>query len=101
MLSIHVNSTPGAFGTETFYRGTGNRAKATTINQTVCGLMKTRNRGAKTERQSQHSSLAVMAFQPCFLLELGFIENDSDRAKMLNPELRLQVCQALAEILKN
>jgi N-acetylmuramoyl-L-alanine amidase len=36
-----------------------------------------------------------MAFQPCFLLEIGFIDNASDRAKMLDPVLRKLACEAI------
>jgi len=40
-----------------------------------------------------------MAFQPCFLIELGFIDNASDRAKMLDADLRKQACEMLADAL--
>jgi N-acetylmuramoyl-L-alanine amidase len=100
MLSLHCNAATGeANGTETFYRGEQNKARAEAITRAVCDVLVTRNRGAKTEAGSQHKTLAVMAFQPCFLLEIGFIDNDSDRAKMLDPELRKAACERIAEIL--
>lgn len=100
MLSIHCNAANGtASGTETYYRGTENRAMATRLNQAVVSALGTRNRGAKTERDSQHTTLAVMSFQPCYLLELGFIDHAGDRAKMLDPVLRRKACEALAAIL--
>jgi N-acetylmuramoyl-L-alanine amidase len=37
-----------------------------------------------------------MAFQPCFLIELGFIDHAGDREKMLDPVLRKTACEALA-----
>lgn len=99
MLSLHCNATPGAQGTETFYRGERNKAKAKQINDAVVSVLGTRNRGVKTEGQSQHSKLAVMDFQPTFLLEIGFIDHAVDRAKMLDGELRHKACVELAKVL--
>ena len=97
MLSLHCNAFNGnASGTETFYRGEANRDAAKRITAAVCAALGTINRGAKTEGQSQHSKLAVMSFQPCFLLEIGFIDNAHDRAKMLDPTRRRAACEALA-----
>ena len=98
MLSFHCNAATGAAsGTETFYRGESNKAMAERLNAAVVRALGTRNRGAKTESASQHSRLAIMAFQPCFLIELGFIDNASDRAKMLDADLRKQACEMLAD----
>jgi N-acetylmuramoyl-L-alanine amidase len=100
MLSLHCNASNGtASGTETFYRGDSNKAFATRLNQAVCAALGTRNRGAKTESQSPHNRLAVMSFQPCFLIEIGFIDNAGDRAKMLDPEKRKLACTAIADLL--
>jgi N-acetylmuramoyl-L-alanine amidase len=98
MLSFHCNAATGtAHGTETFYRGESNKATAERLNAAVVRALGMRNRGAKTESASQHSRLAIMAFQPCFLIELGFIDNASDRAKMLDADLRKQACEMLAD----
>ena len=99
MVSIHVNSFPGAQGTETFYRGASNKPLAERINAAVVSALGTRNRGAKTEGQSQHARLAVMAFQPCFLIELGFIEHKPERVAMLDPVLRAQGCAGIVAAL--
>jgi N-acetylmuramoyl-L-alanine amidase len=100
MLSLHCNAANSkANGTETFYRGETNRAMAGRINDAVVGALHTRNRGAKTESASQHARLAVMAFQPTFLLELGFIDHSGDRFKMLDPAMRRAACEALAAVL--
>jgi N-acetylmuramoyl-L-alanine amidase len=40
-----------------------------------------------------------MAFQPCYLLEIGFIDHNGDRNKMIDPALRRQACNAIADIL--
>jgi len=100
MLSLHCNAATGsANGTETFYRGEANKAMAERINAAVVSALGTRNRGVKTESASQHARLAVMAFQPCFLLEIGFIDHAGDRAKMLDPELRHKACQGIVAAL--
>ena len=98
MLSFHCNAATGAAsGTETFYRGESNKAMAERLNGAVVRALGTRNRGAKTESASQHTRLAIMAFQPCFLIELGFIDNAGDRAKMLDTGLRQKACEMLAD----
>ncbi len=97
MISFHCNAANGqANGTETFYRGASNRPKAEAINRAVVESLGTKSRGAKTESQSQHARLAVMGFQPCFLVEIGFIDHDGDRTKMLNAALRHRACEAIA-----
>jgi N-acetylmuramoyl-L-alanine amidase len=40
-----------------------------------------------------------MAFQPCFLIELGFIDHAGDRAAMLDPQKRKTACLALADLI--
>jgi N-acetylmuramoyl-L-alanine amidase len=100
MLSLHCNAANGtANGTETFYRGINHKEKAARITAAVCKALGTRTRGAKNESQSQHARLAVLNFQPCFLLEIGFIDHPGDRAKMLDPDLRRSACEAIADCL--
>ena len=99
MISLHCNAANGAAnGTETFYRSDSNREQADALNMAVVHALGTRNRGVKIESDSQHATLAVMAFQPCFLLELGFIDHAGDRAKMLDPVLRKLACNAVARV---
>lgn len=100
MVSLHCNCADGtASGTETFYRGEANKQKAGKLNLAVVTALGTKNRGVKTENQSQHTSLAVMEFQPCFLIELGFIDNAEDRAKLLDPVMRHAACMAIADVI--
>jgi len=100
MISLHCNAFDGrAQGTETFYRGPENMLRARLLNEAVSRGLGTLSRGVKTEGQSQHSSLAVMSFQPCFLLELGFIDNASDLASLINPALRRATCDLLAKVI--
>lgn len=99
MVSLHCNSTPGATGTEVFYRGEDDREMARQLSAAVSGVLSLRNRGAKTEAQSQHTSLAVLEFDKCWLIEIGFIDNAGDRAKMLDPSLRKAACEAIADVI--
>lgn len=100
MLSIHCNSSgANASGTEVFYRGTDDREMARKLSAAVSEVLGIRDRGAKTESQSQHSALAVMEFDKCWLLEIGFIDHAGDRAKMLDPLLRKKACEAIADVL--
>jgi N-acetylmuramoyl-L-alanine amidase len=100
MISIHCNSGGGRpNGTETFYRGGEHREKAAALNEAVVEALGTRSRGPKTEKDSQHATLAVMSFQPCFLIELGFLDHAGDRAKMLDAGLRCAACEALAKVI--
>lgn len=96
MISLHCNS-GGSSGTETFYRGAGNLSKARAINDACRIALGTKNRGAKTEDQSQHGRLAIMAFQPTFLLEIGFIDHAGDLKKMTDPDLRRSACEKIAD----
>lgn len=100
MISIHCNAATGsATGTEVIYRADMNRAMAAELSKAVSGALGLRDRGAKTEVHSQHKRLAVMAFQPCFLIELGFIDNTKDAAALTDPQKRLDACAAIAELL--
>jgi N-acetylmuramoyl-L-alanine amidase len=103
MLSIHTNSAgPTATGVEVFYRGDSRRATAAEISAQVARIFGLRDRGARTENQSQHKNgLAVMGFQPTYLLELGFITNPVDRAAFLDPQKRAEVCRYLAGFLRS
>lgn len=102
MVSIHCNAADGrANGTETFFRGPENSPLASRLNEAVRSVLQTRDRGVKTEASSQHARLAIMSFQPCFLIELGFIDHTGDRSKMLDASLRKKACQALADVLTN
>ena len=98
LISLHCNAADGkANGTETFYRGKSNEWLARACNSTVVKMLGTKDRGIKTEEQSQHSRLAVLGFPRACLIELGFIDHPTDRAKLIDQQLMLLTCQHLAE----
>lgn len=99
-LSLHCNS-GGGTGTEAFYRDGKDKAFAEKVLQANLNAMGTKNRGLKTEGQSQHSRLAVFDFGgPCCLLEIGFIDSTAEREKMLTRDVRLKFAQNLVRSLK-
>lgn len=100
MISLHCNAANGtARGTETFFRGEDDRAFAQVLNNAIVKAMGTKDRGVKTEKDSQHTSLAIMEFDKCWLVELGFIDNPDDRSLMLSATIRLAVCKAMADVI--
>lgn len=100
MISLHCNAAGGkASGTEVFYRGDDDRPLAAKLSAAISAVLGTKNRGAKTEKQSQHTALAVMEFDKCWLLEIGFIDHPEDRAKMIDPAMRRKACEAIADVL--
>ena len=102
MLSLHINSAgPTATGTEVFYRGEENRLRAAVMSATVADILGIPDRGPKRERQSQHGRLAVMGFQPTFLLELGFVTNTQDRTAFTDPAKKAAVVKYLAGFLRS
>ena len=95
LISLHCNAADGrANGTETFHRN--NAAFAKGCNDAVRLALGTKDRGIKTEEQSQHSRLAVLNFPTACLIELGFIDNEADRSRLLDQKLMLLACQNLA-----
>lgn len=98
LVSLHCNSANSrARGTETFYRGKGNQAFARRCNDAIVSALGTKNRGIKTEEQSQHSRLAVLNFPKACLIELAFIDNAADRALLLDEARMRQAAANLAE----
>lgn len=97
-ISLHCNAADGkAHGTETFYRNPKAQALAKACNTALVESLGTKDRGLKTEQQSQHARLAVLNFPHACLIELGFIDHAQDRLKLTDEHLRLLACQALAD----
>jgi N-acetylmuramoyl-L-alanine amidase len=97
LISLHCNAANGqANGTETFYRGGANKALASDCNTAIVASLGTRDRGIKTESQSQHPRLAVLNFPRAVLIELGFIDHTGDSRAMTDDAMRKAACHALA-----
>ncbi len=101
MISLHCNAANGkAEGTETFYRGAGNKALAQKLNDAVVNSLGTKDRGVKTEAQSQHKSLAVLNFPKAFLIELGFIDHAGDRERIRDETLMTLACGEIVQVIE-
>lgn len=100
MVSIHCNAAnTRATGTEVFYRGADDRPIAAKLSALVANAFGIKDRGAKTEKQSQHKSLAVLEFDKCWLIELAFLDNPTDRAALLDPGRMSAACHAIAKVI--
>ncbi|MGD9915697.1 MAG: N-acetylmuramoyl-L-alanine amidase [Rhizobiaceae bacterium] len=98
-VSFHMNSVEDddANGTETLFRDEADRAFAQRIQNHLIGVLGLRDRGLK-----QRNDLAVLRFQgTAVLIELGFIGNDRDRDRILQPQVRSAVCEAVADVIGN
>lgn len=90
-LSLHWNAaeSQSATGSEVFYRGAEDLDWAKSVLNATVSAFGLRCRGTKTESESQHSRLAVLDFSgPACLLEVGFITNPADVARITSEESR-------------
>lgn len=100
-LSLHCNAgPPTATGTETFFRDNADAAFASKVQSAALVALGLRNRGIRSERESQHQRLAIFDFDgPCALLEIGFLSHPNDRKKMLDRNVRLAFAREMEGIL--
>jgi N-acetylmuramoyl-L-alanine amidase len=97
-IAIHCNDadSPAATGVETYYRDDADHALAAIVQAAALAATGLRTRGLKPEGDSQHNKLAVFSFPgPCALVEIGFITNAGDRAKMLSRNVRIAFADAV------
>lgn len=99
LISIHLNAATGnATGTETFYRDSADKAWAQKVQDAALEAWGLRNRGLKTEADSQHRRLAVFDFDgPAALLEVGFVDNPLDRGRAQDRDRRIAFWSALLD----
>lgn len=96
-VSIHVNDadSDNANGFEVLYGDSRHKQLAQTMQDAVLEVMKLRDRNIK-----ERTDLAVLKFRgPAVLIELGFIAHDEDRDTILNPQIREDVCKAIADVM--
>ena len=99
LISLHLNDADddSANGTETLFRDARDKVLADKIQAAMVGITGLRDRGVK-----QRTDLAVLKFDGlAVLLELGFIANDKDRGKLLEPQVRDAICAAVAQITRD
>jgi N-acetylmuramoyl-L-alanine amidase len=103
-ISLHCNAaSASARGTETLYRDGADKALAKVIQAAAIKAFRSfdqewKDRGVKPESESARGKLAVFGMNcPAALLEIGFISNSQDRVLMLRKDVRVAVCQAIAD----
>ena len=102
-VSLHNNGArnPLVRGTETFYRDGPDRAWAQTIQLLTLQAVGSKDRGVKPESATKAGRLAVLGFRgPACLVELGFISNPADRARMLDATVRRRWAESVAALCK-
>jgi N-acetylmuramoyl-L-alanine amidase len=102
LLSLHCNAANGvASGTETYYRDGADKSFAQKVQAAAITAWDLKSRGLKTEHDSQHNRLAVFDFDgPAALLEIGFIDSETDRLRMLSRDRRIEFWRSLLTTLK-
>ena len=101
-IALHCNCATGtASGTETYYRDARDKGLAAPVQRAALAALGLHDRGLKTESDSQHTSLAVFDFDgPACLVELGFIDNTTDRGRMQERDRRVKFADALCGYFK-
>ncbi|GIV21352.1 MAG: hypothetical protein KatS3mg023_3103 [Armatimonadota bacterium] len=106
-ISIHCDSTPkpnSASGTTTYYHASDpdGRALAQAIQKHLAAVTGLPNRGAQTDTAIYQSGFAVLrrSEMPAVLIEVAYINNDRDRAKLKDPEFQQKVAEAIVAGLK-
>lgn len=97
-ISIHCNSNKNknAHGEEVFYRKKDDKAFAEALNKQLAS-----DNTIKKNRGANQANYQVLNHDPAktksALVELAFISNDSDRAKLLDPETLTQQVEQIAK----
>lgn len=94
LISLHLNDfdDDSANGVEVLFRDAEDKPLAQKLQDGLIKVSKMRDRKIK-----QRPDLAVLKFQGiAVLVELGFIANDGDRAKLLNAQIRDAITRMLA-----
>lgn len=106
-ISIHCDSTPkpnSASGTTTYYHASDpdGRALAQAIQKHLSAVTGLPNRGARTDTAIYQSGFAVLrrSEMPAVLIEVAYINNDNDRAKLKDPKFQKKVAEAIVAGLK-
>jgi N-acetylmuramoyl-L-alanine amidase len=95
-ISLHLNDfdDDAANGLEVLYRGADDEAFAQELQSALVTITSFKNRGIK-----KREDLAVLKFRGvAALIELGFIANDKNRETLLNPQKRMAICEAIAQV---
>ncbi len=96
LISLHLNDVDddSANGLEVLFRDAEDQALAQKLQDALLRVTKLRDRKIKPR-----TDLAVLKFhRVAVLVELGFIANDKDRAKLLDAQIRDAVVREIAAV---
>lgn len=96
LVSLHVNDfdDDAANGLEVLYRNSGDKELAQRLQDALIKATRMRDRKIK-----QRTDLAVLKFNGlAILVELGFIANDGDRARLVNSQMRHAIATTIARV---
>lgn len=105
-VSLHMNASTSssAYGTEVYYSTSNNKANAAGLNSeklakifvnNLCKTLNMKNRGAKAARYTVVHKNTV----PAVLIELGFMSNKNDFAKITNSSFQYEAAKVIYETL--
>ncbi|MGE0797322.1 MAG: N-acetylmuramoyl-L-alanine amidase [Lautropia sp.] len=99
LVSLHCNAwhLSGTQGTETLYGTYESLPLAEAVQKRVVLALSSRDRGTK-----ERGELAILKFGPAVLVELGFLTNTADLARLMLPasprRVAAAICNALEEV---
>lgn len=107
-VSIHNDSSPrsnAASGTTTYYHrdDAKSRRLAQAVQDAIVAVSGLPSRKALSDSVLYANGLAVLrsSKMPAILVEVGYINNDSDRKKLIDPEFQQTVADAIAQGVAN
>jgi N-acetylmuramoyl-L-alanine amidase len=96
LVSIHLNDFDDdtANGLEVLYRGHDDKSIAQKLQDALLAVTNFKDRRIK-----KREDLSILKFDGvAVLIELGFIANDSNRAVIINPQKRQEICETIANV---
>jgi len=96
LISLHLNDfdDDNANGFEVLFRDDQDKALAQKLQDALIALT-----GIKDRKIKKRTDLAVLKFNGvAVLIELGFIANDKDRAKLLDAQMRDRIVTTIADV---
>jgi N-acetylmuramoyl-L-alanine amidase len=107
-VSVHNDSNErsnSASGTSTYYHNSepSSRALATCIQHAVMATTGLPSRGVLSDTVMYHSGFAVLrgSSMPAVLCEVAYINNQTDRRKLIDPQFQQRVAKAICDGLRN
>lgn len=96
LVSLHLNAAPDALkgkahGHKVLYRTAGSAAIARKVSDALSPIIPKHGAGVV-----ERPDLAVLAYPPSILIELGFIDSDDDYTLLLDPEKQAAIVSAIA-----